>query len=665
MSRAFCSLIKFAVSFTFSVLLCACETLSTTSASVPPAQQGVLDARTWDWQQPRTIDLDGEWEFYWNQLLLPSSSDTFPTASTLLTLPSVWNGADVNGLSLPGNGCATYRLRVLLPPSQELLGLRTGNVSTAMNLYIDGQEVYQVGTVGCQREDAKPQYANDYVIFRPAEDTLNIVLQVANFYNREGGLWSTMSIGTEQNIRRAWRNDIAIDFFLIGTILIIAIYHLILFLFRRGDRSPLYFSLFCFAVIIRIATVDNYVVNFFFTLRWAWLVRLEYLSFYLGAPMFVSFFYHLFPSVVPVWFVRISWVIASLFSFIVLVLPPQLFAYTTVAYQCVVAAITLHIIYLMIVANLRRYPGSRAFALGFVAISLAFAHDVLAGNGIIHSVFLFSFGLFVFIFFQTFLLSKRFSLAFNAVEEANNALSFKNEIINERNEELKQLNNELDVFVYRASHDLRAPISSMMGLINIMRTEKDTNQFTTYLNHQEKSLLKLDNFIQDILNYSRNSRLEISPEPANFREIIDEIFSLHSHLPDFVRIDKRIEIHQDVPFTTDVKRLTIVLNNLISNAIRYCNLQQDHPYVSVTVDASPSFAQITVADNGIGIADEHLDKVFDMFYRASTESRGSGLGLFIAKEMVQKLKGTVQVRSQAHEGSVFVLTVPNLRSVTD
>ena len=658
MSRGFCPLVGFAI----SMIVSACRMAP--DDTPPLAQQGVLDARTWNWQQPGTIDLDGEWEFYWNQLLSPDSAD-FSSLAALVTLPSAWNGTMVDGRPVPGTGCATYRLRVVIDPTKELLALRTGNVSTAMNLYVNGQPVYQAGAVGCQPEDSQPQYTNDYVIFRSPRDTLEVVLQVANFYNREGGPWSTMTLGTERNVRHVWRKDVTTDFFLIGSILIIGIYHLILFFFRKKDRSPLYFSLFCFAIIVRIATVDNYVINFFITLPWAWLVRLEYLSFYLGAPIFVSFFYHLFPSVVPMWFVRTTWVVASLFSFVVLILPPRLFTYTTVTYQCIVAAITLHILYRMIIANVRRLPGSRAFALGFVVIFLAFAHDVLAGNGIIHSVFLFSFGLFVFLFFQTFLLSKRFSLAFNAVEEVNGVLSFKNDVINERNEELKQLNNELDVFVYRTSHDLRAPISSVMGLINIMRTEEDPNQFGTYLDHQEKSLLKLDNFIQDILNYSRNSRLAVSPEPIDFQRMVDETFALHNHLPDFLRIEKRVEIHQSEPFTTDVNRLTIVLNNLISNAIRYGNVQQAHPYIKVTVDTNPSFAQITVADNGIGIAADHLDKVFDMFYRATTESRGSGLGLFIAREMMQKLKGTVHVRSQYCEGSIFVLTVPNLRSVPD
>ncbi len=568
----------------------------------------------------------------------------------------------VDGQPVPGQGYATYRLRVLIDSADRLLALRTGNVSTALNLYVNQQRVYQAGKVGRDKETSQPRYTNDYVLFRPTSDTLDITLQVANFHNREGGAWSSLTLGTERTIRQAWRNAITTDFFLIGSILIIALYHLILFFFRKKDRSPLYFGLFCWAMIVRIATVDNYGINFFLTINWSWVVRLEYLSFYLGIPLFASFFYHLFPSVVPVRFVRLLWVTTLAFLLIVLILPPYLFAYTIVPYQCVTAVAALYVLYLMIIANRQRQPGSLAFMLGFFVIFLAFANDALSANEVIRTPFVFSLGLFVFIFFQTFVLSKRFSLAFNAVEGMNQALSYKNEVINERNEALKQLNKELDVFVYRTSHDLRAPISSVMGLINIMKIEKEKYRLDEYLSLQEKSLLKLDGFIQDILNYSRNARLEISPTSVDFRQLLDEVFALHSHLPNFVRIERTIEVHQPELFMTDVDRLTIILNNLISNAIRYCNVHQDSSYVRVMVDANASFAQIAIADNGVGIAPEHIDQIFGMFYRANTEAKGSGLGLFIVEEMVQKLKGTIQVESQLHQGTTFKLTVPNLRT---
>ena len=642
-----------------TLLFTACHTTHPT-VSISEAVQGELDLRGLDLSRGN-VDLDGTWEFYWQQLLQPGDSIANPSA--YISVPSVWDGVLVNGQPASGQGYATYRLRVLLDTTNTLLAIQTGNVSTSLTLLVNDQTLYQAGVVGSDKASTTPQYASGYAIFRPDSDTLLFTIQVANFYNREGGLWRTLTLGTEQNIRRAWRNDIVTDFFLIGSVLIIALYHIILFFFRQQDRSPLYFSLFCLVIVIRIATVDNYVINFFFPVPWAWLVRLEYLSFYLAPPLFVGYFYHLFPSLVPMWFMRSLWLLASLLSFAALVLSPRWFTYTTVFYQGMIALAALYTLFLIVLADIRLLPGRRAFALGLVVLFLAFLHDVLVANEIVRSVFLFSFGLLLFIFFQTFVLSKRFSLAFNAVEDANRALSYKNDIINERNEELRQLNNELDVFVYRTSHDLRAPISSVLGLVNIMRLEEDTHQFDQYLDLQEKSLLKLDGFIQDILNYSRNSRLEITHEAIDFHQLLTEVFALHSHLPNFVRVEHSVEVHQPEVFMTDANRLTTVLNNLISNAIRYCNTHHDISYVNVVVDANASFAQITVTDNGVGIAPEHIDKVFNMFYRATIDAKGSGLGLFIAKEMVQKLQGTIQVESQLYQGTTFVLTIPNLRTI--
>ena len=636
-----------------------------TASPPPPVHEGILDLTPWKLDEQGNVDLHGEWAFYWNQLLPPEYDA--PPPSSFSTLPSVWNGTVVDGKPISGMGCATYRLRVLVAPAQaaqDLLALRVGNAATALAVYVNGQLVHQAGTVGCRAEETTPRYVHDYAVVQPTSDTLDIVMHVANFHHHVGGAWSTLTLGTERNIRRAWRNDIAADFFLIGSILIIALYHIILFFFRKADRSPLYFSLFCLAIIIHMATVNNYVINFLGTVGWGWTIRLEYLSFYLGLPVFVSYFYHLFTAVVPIRWVRVQWVMAIAGALVVLLLPPRLSTYTLGFYQAITVLSLVFIFYHAKQAITHQFPGSRSFTLGLTVIFFVFMHDVLVSNYIIRSPFIFSSGLFAFIFFQTFLLSQRFSLSFNAVEEMNTTLSFKNEVINERNEELKQLNNELDVFVYRTSHDLRAPISSVVGLINIMRAEKDPGQFATYLDLQERSLLKLDNFIQDILNYSRNSRLEIAPEPIDFQQLLDDVFALHSYLPNLTHLEKQVAIQQSEPFTTDAKRLTIVLNNLVSNAIRYCNLQQPHPFIRVTVDVNASFAQITVADNGIGIAAEHVDKIFGMFYRASTEAEGSGLGLFIVKEMVQKLKGTIQVRSQPREGTTFTLTIPNLRSVT-
>ncbi len=232
--------------------------------------------------------------------------------------------------------------------------------------------------------------------------------------------------------------------------------------------------------------------------------------------------------------------------------------------------------------------------------------------------------------------------------------------VEKMNIELEKTNKALDRFVYSASHDLRAPISSALGLITIARMEEDRNELINYLDMQEKSLHRLDQFIGDILNYSRNSRTDILKEKIQFSELVQEIFKNYEFAKNFAKIKKIIKIEQAGLFFSDQRRISIILNNLIANAIQYYNPYATEPYVKVQIETNWSEAIIKIIDNGVGIGAEHLDKVFDMFYRASTTNVGSGLGLYIVKEVVEKLNGTITLKSEIDKGTSFVLTIPNL-----
>ncbi len=230
-----------------------------------------------------------------------------------------------------------------------------------------------------------------------------------------------------------------------------------------------------------------------------------------------------------------------------------------------------------------------------------------------------------------------------------------------KNEELQKTNAELDRFVYSASHDLRAPISSLLGLIEVARLENDPSSLKGLLNMQERSLRKLDAFIFDIVNYSRNNRTGLEVEKINFNALLDNIYELLYHMEQIKEIKKITAISRDISFYSDKKRLSIILNNLISNAVKYCDRSKPDAFIKIVVEKSGQGVCIRVIDNGEGIGEEHLHKIFDMFYRASERSIGSGIGLYIVKEVVQKLQGTIEVRSKKYEGSEFVFHLPNLK----
>jgi PAS domain S-box-containing protein len=228
-------------------------------------------------------------------------------------------------------------------------------------------------------------------------------------------------------------------------------------------------------------------------------------------------------------------------------------------------------------------------------------------------------------------------------------------------EELYKSNSELDRFVYSASHDLRAPLKSMLGLIGIViRSEEPNNtDQMTRLEMLNDSVIKLDGFIEDILNYSRNTRMGVVMEEINFGEILEEIRNGHKFMEGANKLKPLVEIIQKEKFISDKKRITVILNNIISNAIKYRDTSKEESFVSVFVECDSEKAIITIEDNGIGIAEDKQEKVFDMFYRATKLSNGSGLGMYIVKETLEKLDGIITLESSLNKGTKFSIQIPN------
>jgi len=230
-----------------------------------------------------------------------------------------------------------------------------------------------------------------------------------------------------------------------------------------------------------------------------------------------------------------------------------------------------------------------------------------------------------------------------------------------KNEELLKINDELDRFVYSASHDLRAPISSLLGLIEVARLEKDPESIQNLLDMQKRSLQKLDKFIFDIVSYSRNNRVDLEIGRIDFQELLNDTYDQLQYMDKLKGLKRINEIDEDIHFYSDQKRIAIVLNNLISNAIKYSVSSKSDTFIKTRIKKTEQGVSIHVVDNGEGIDNEHIHRIYDMFYRASEQSVGSGIGLYIVKEVVQKLKGTIEVQSQKYHGSEFIVRLPDLK----
>jgi PAS domain S-box-containing protein len=229
-----------------------------------------------------------------------------------------------------------------------------------------------------------------------------------------------------------------------------------------------------------------------------------------------------------------------------------------------------------------------------------------------------------------------------------------------QNKELQKINSELDKFVYSVSHDLRSPLTSMLGLIMIMEGETQDPVVLEYLGMLKKSVEKQDKFIMDILDYSRNARTEIDYRDVDVKEVIQDI---RQHLrfmqPDFEKVKLLVTVNNGVAFRSDRTRLYIILNNLMSNAIRYYDRGAESPYLHISADITKETAKLTVTDNGMGITKEDQEKVFAMFYRGTSISQGSGLGLYIVQDAVQRMGGSISLESEPGKGTRFIIDLPN------
>jgi signal transduction histidine kinase len=239
---------------------------------------------------------------------------------------------------------------------------------------------------------------------------------------------------------------------------------------------------------------------------------------------------------------------------------------------------------------------------------------------------------------------------------------FHQKILLRSNEELKKSNKELDSFVYSVSHDLRAPLSSMLGVIGLCEMGNQDAFMQKNISLLKSSIKKLDGFIIDILDYSRNSRLGVKRQEIHFNELLADISNNLKFMgaDEQRKVEIRIMVHNGVAFHSDQSRLSIILNNLISNSIRYQNPEVSNPFVDISVQVSEAAADILVRDNGVGIDRENQEKVFNMFYRVSNKSVGSGLGLYIVKETVEKLNGMIKLESQPGKGTELKIRLPNL-----
>ncbi len=403
----------------------------------PKAKQGEINIVNWNFQKDGIVKLDGDWEFYWQELLTPADfrDTTSMQTPNYFAVPKLWRSQVCGNIALTSFGFATYRLVIHCKPSTTLFALKTERIETAHKMWVNGKLLLEHGVVADNEKDMRPQWFPTEIYIPADTSTLEIVLQVSNFVHRKGGISQSISIGTPYQIAAYSKEMDAFVIFVLGVMLIMCVYHFGLFFLRRKDPSTLYFGLVClFTGINSLTTGEILLVKFFPDFWWEGLVKINYITNYLRLAFFPLFVGVLFRAEFSKKFLTILLYFCYIMSAFVIVTPASIYTHTLILFELTAVVSIGYLLFALTKAVIKHRDGALYSLTGTLILFAAMINDILHDMLIIHTFYLVSFGMFVFIFFQAFMLALRSAKSFTEIEKLSERLlsidRVKNQLLN-------------------------------------------------------------------------------------------------------------------------------------------------------------------------------------------------------------------------------------------
>jgi two-component sensor histidine kinase len=596
-------------------------------------QVGVIDLR--DAGTFEHHNLHGEWIFYpkW----LPSETKK-PTQSRPITVPERWKDAGIDAL-----GYGTYQLTLKLP-EPALYTLKIDNIQTAYRLLIDGKEVGRAGQVATGKATAHPSYARQSFTFR-SSGTSEILIAVSNYHHRSGGIGDAIHIGPVDSMLSREKLLIARDLFLIGALLMMALYHFGLFLLRPRDRVALIFAGFALAFVVRqLTTGERFILTLWPEIPWDWLVRAEYASGYVALPLFVTFIARLYPTQSHTPIVRIFQIVSSLLVALTLFSPPLLFTQSREYFELLVIGFILYTLALLVRSAFARQEGAGIALGGFVVLAITIVHDILYMRS---QIFFFGdlipAGFFVFVLAWSFLLAQQYTRAFETIDHQRHTLKrYQEELemrVDERTHALARSLSDKEMLLKEIYHRVKNNLQLVVSLIGLKMRRLHHPQAREALFEIESRIKAIALVHERLYRESGSGVLSLD---EYIRAIAAQLTALHAdRIVCFEVGGEQVELGLDqaVP-------LGLIVNELITNSLKYAFTGGESGTIRILLSKKERSFMLHYEDDGIGFDPED-----------STNSQALGM------RMIPSLCRQIEGRSRwlkPEQGMAFEVEAPLL-----